>query len=279
MSAITVAKKEFEDAVRSRKLMALTVVFGLFTLGGAYLAAQFGELFAEDIGEEAQSTLDLLFALQSPAAFLVPIIALVVSHKAIVGERERGSLKFLLGLPHTRRDVVLGKVLGRSGVVAVSILIGFAVGLVGLFVFVGDASIVDYVLFTLLTILFGAVYVSFGVGISSLTRSTTRAAIAAFGLILFFWMLWPFLLQGLLFYFEGGFVVEEFPDWYVVLQSISPGNALSATLSLSNDSINELSVTDDVPLLAEPVFGFLWLGLWALVPLGLGLWRFDSTDL
>ena len=283
MSAVTVAKKEFEDAVRSRKLMALTGVFALFTLGGAYLAARLGELFGEIEGEGAESTLDLVFALQTPASFLVPIIALMVGYKAIVGERESGSLKFLLGLPHTRTDVVLGKVLGRSAVVAVSILIGFAVGLAGLVAFVGSVAIDDYLLFTLVTILFGFVYVCLGIGISSLTRSTTRAAAGAFGLIVFFWFVWSFLLQALLYYVEGTFVPERYPDWFLGLASISPdaayGSAMGAVFDESALTMASAYGIEELPLIAKPWFGFVWLALWALVPLGLGLWRFGRVDL
>ncbi|NUC74092.1 ABC transporter permease [Haloterrigena sp. SYSU A558-1] len=283
MSTVTVAKKEFEDAVRSRKLMVMTAVFALFTFGGAYLAAQLGELFAE-IGEEgAEGTLDFVFALQTPASLLVPIIALMVSYKAICGERESGSLKFLLGLPHTRTDVVFGKVLGRSAVVAASILIGFAVGLGGLVAFVGSVSIVDYLLFTLITMLFGLVYVCLGIGISSLTRSTTRAAVGAFGLIVFFWIVWSFLLQALLYYVEGTLIPEQYPGWYIGLASISPDAAYSSALGAVFDesalTMASAYGVEDLPTIAEPWFGFVLLALWALVPLGLGVWRFGRTDL
>lgn len=279
MSAIAVAKKDFRDAVRSRMLLVLTVLFGLFTVGGAYLASW----AAEVLEGGAETTLDLIIALQTPAGYLVPIIALVVSYAAIAGERESGSLKFLLGLPHSRRDVVVGKILGRTGVVGVSILVGFAVGLVGLFAFVGSVSPVDYLGFTLVTLLFGLVYVCIGVGLSSLTRSTTKAAIGAFGLIVFFWFAWSILAQLLLYAVEGQFLVQEFPDWYVTLLSLSPdaayGSALGAVLGESGLTMSGMYGGDELPLAARPWFGFVVLGLWALVPLTLGVLRFDSVDL
>ncbi|WP_293033758.1 ABC transporter permease [Natronococcus sp.] len=279
MSAIAVAKKDFRDAVRSRVLLALTALFGLFTVGGAYLASWAAEAFEGS----AETTLDLIIALQTPAGYLVPIIALVVSYGAIAGERESGSLKFLLGLPHTRRDVVVGKILGRTGVVGVSILVGFAVGLVGLFAFVGSVSFVDYVGFTLVTLLFGLVYVCIGVGLSSMTRSTTKAAIGAFGLIVFFWFVWSILVQLLLYAVEGQFFVEEFPDWYITLLSLSPdaayGSALGAVLGESGLTMSGMYDGGDLPLAARPWFGFVVLGIWALVPLVIGVLRFESIDL
>lgn len=283
MSAITVAKKDFRDAVRSRTLIVLTVVFSLFTIGGAFLASWTADLFAELEGEGAETTMDLVLALQTPASFLVPIIALVVGYAAIAGERESGSLKFLLGLPHTRRDVVLGKILGRSAVVAVSILIGFTVGLIGLFAFVGSISIVDYVLFTLVTILFGFVYVCIGVGLSSMTRSTTKAAAGAFGLVLLFWAVWGTIAQLVLFWREGSFIVEPLPDWYLSVISLPPDSAYAAALGAVLDeggfTVAGIYETESIPLLAEPWFGFVLLAIWAIVPIGLGLWRFGRADL
>ncbi|APX97624.1 ABC transporter permease [Natronorubrum daqingense] len=283
MSAITVGKKEFRDAVRSRKLALLTAVFALFTLGGAYLASWAGDLFAEVDGEGAQSTTELVLALQSPAGFLVPIIALVFSYAAIARERERGSVKFLLGQPHSRREVVAGKILGRSAVVAVSILVGFGVGFVGLVVFVGSVSIVDYLLFTLVTMLFGAVYVCIGVGISAMTRSTTTAAVGVVGLIVLFWIVWGSLAQGLLFWREGSMMVDPMPEWFVSFVSIPPDSAYSSALSVvlgeGGFAMADVYQTERVPLLAEPWFGFVLLALWALVPVAIGLWRFDRADL
>ncbi|MDG5817948.1 ABC transporter permease subunit [Natronococcus sp. A-GB7] len=280
MSAIAVAKKDFRDAVRSRTLLALTALFGLFTVSGAYLASW----AAEVLDGGAETTLDLIIALQTPAGYLVPIIALVVSYAAIAGERESGSLKFLLGLPHSRRDVVVGKILGRTGVVGVSILVGFAVGLIGLFAFVGSVLLVDYLGFTLVTLLFGLVYVCIGVGLSSMTRSTTKAAIGAFGLIVFFWFAWSILVQLLLYAVEGQFLLEEFPDWYVTLLSLSPdaayGSALGAVLGESGLTMSGMyGSTDELPLAARPWFGFVVLGVWALVPLVIGILRFESIDL
>jgi ABC-2 type transport system permease protein len=280
MSAIAVAKKDFRDAVRSRVLIALTVLFALFTGGGAFLASRLSALFGEG---GAESTIDLIIALQTPAGFLVPIIALIVGYGAIARERESGSLKFLLGLPHRRRDVVIGKVLGRTGVVAVSIVIGFSVGLAGLFAFVGAVSLVDYVVFTLVTVLFGFVYVCIGVGLSSLTRSTTRAAVGAIGVVILFWVLWGIIGQGLLYATEGTLFVESFPEWFLIYTSLPPdtayGSAIGAALGETQLTMAGVYDIDSLPLVAKPWFGFVLMACWALGPLGLGLWRFDRVDL
>jgi len=54
-------------------------------------------------------------------------MALIAAYLAIAGERESGSLKLLLGLPPSRGEVLVGKFLGRSGVVAIGLVLGFLV--------------------------------------------------------------------------------------------------------------------------------------------------------
>jgi ABC-2 type transport system permease protein len=284
MSTIAIAKKDFQDAVRSRGLIALTVIFVLFTVGGAYISTAISGL----LDGEGESTLDLIIALQSPASFLVPIIALLIGYGVVAGERESGSLKFLLGFPHSRRDVVFGKIIGRTAVVSISILIGFAAGMVAIFAFTGSISPVEYVVFTLLTVLLGFVYVCIGVGLSSMTRSTTRAAVGAFGLLALFWLLWGVITQLLLYLTTGSVFTESFPGWYVAFVSLPPGpaygSAIGAVLGesgLATASTYESQglIDGSLPIVAEPWFGFVILALWAVTPLVVGLLRFDRVDL
>lgn len=70
----------------------------------------------------------------------------MLGYRAIVGERESGSLKFLLGLPHTRRDVILGKLIGRVSTVTVAVLVGFAIVGVHLLVIAETFSVAAYAL-------------------------------------------------------------------------------------------------------------------------------------
>lgn len=280
MSVIAIAKKDFRDAMRSRVLIALIVLFALFTVGGAYISTQIAGL----LGDAGDQPLDILFALQTPASFLIPIIGLMVGYKAIAGERETGSLKFLLGLPHSRRDVVLGKVLGRTGVVTVAIVIGFAVGIVAIFGFTGSVSLVEYLAFTLVTILLGLTFVSIAVGISAATGSTTRAAVGIVSLIGLFWLLWGFIGQLLLYLITGSIVLEPpVPDWYLLYTVIPPGGGygLAADAVLPTDGQFGVGMLagDDVPFFAEPWFGFVILAVWIIVPLALGYWRFSQVDL
>ncbi|PSP79272.1 hypothetical protein BRC88_09175 [Halobacteriales archaeon QS_4_69_225] len=118
MSVLAVAEKDFRDAVRSRLMIVVAVMFVALTGGGVLLATTAG-------GEASLGILGAIGALRSGTAIFVPIIALGIAYRAIAGEQASGSLKLLLSLPNSRLDVVLGKFLGRAAVVTVAIVIGF----------------------------------------------------------------------------------------------------------------------------------------------------------
>ena len=283
MSFVAVAKKDFKDSVRSRWLWVLTVLFVLFTAGIAYA---FSILQGGGANEEL-TTLGLLFFLQSPAALLVPIIALVISYKAIVGERESGSIRLLLSLPHTRRDMVLGKIIGRSLSIGLAVITGFAVALLVILWRYAEFDAVAYLLFVAITLLFALTYIAVGIGMSSLVSSGSRALAAAVG----FWVLFEFLWGAIgfvLYWVTNGFSLEGlnegFPDWIQFVQSIAPGTAYSNSVValLPEDPTANLgggAASTDPPIYLENEVGILILLAWLVVLPTLGYLRFRGTDL
>ena len=64
---------------------------------------------------------------QVAGTVLLPLGVLLLSYQSIVGERTSGSVKFVLGLPLTRTDVLLGKIVGRTAGIAGPVSIAFLV--------------------------------------------------------------------------------------------------------------------------------------------------------
>src|SRR5699024_6961636 len=119
MSLVAVTKKEFLDSIRSYTLLGLIVLS--VVLSGFWSAIQ----WIPEMSQPVNGNLDMLALLNSmrqPALYLIPMIGIVVGYKAIAGERDSGSIKLLLALPNTRREVFLGKVIGQTAVVSVAIL-------------------------------------------------------------------------------------------------------------------------------------------------------------
>lgn len=289
MSTTTVAWKDFEDAVRSRTLIGLSVVFVLFAVGATYL-------FAEFLGFAAAPNLPpaigLIVSLLAPIVVFVPLIGVMTGYKSVVGERETGSVKLLLALPHTRRDVVFGKLLGRVAVLAVAIVAGFAAAGGMAFVLYDSFPFVEFVAFTLVTVLLGVVYLAFAIGLSASTGSGSVALWGSLGFFILFQFLWQFVAQLLAYVVNGfsnpqGFAFglgyfppNAAPDWYRLVQTLSPGNAYrSAVGSFLPQSAGPATQANAVPYFLEDWFGFVVLAIWVVVPLVLGYLRFEKTDL
>lgn len=272
MSWLVIGKKDFYDASQSRLLWALTALFVLL-VGG--IAFAFTSILTSD---GTATTLGFIVFLQSVAAIFISITALLVAYKAIAGERESGTIGFLLGLPVTRRDVVLGKLVGRGAVLTVSLLVGFAVAAIVLVALGGSLDIVQYLLFTALTVLYGVTFVSVGVSLSSITAESSRAAAAAIG----FWVFDQFWSTAMLIILivANGFAFPDppFPDWYHALAGLGPSAAYgnAAGYFLPPEFANQ--VQSQIGGLPE-WYGLVLLVIWLVLPLAIGVIRFDQLDL
>ena len=120
---------------------------------------------------------------------LLPIGALLLSYQSLLGERTTGSIKFLLGLPLTRTQILFGKIAGRfvgvgtAIVAATLVLAGIGLlehGTFGLLPFLGTL---------VATLLLASAMVVLGVFISTVTRRTVTAATGVFAylLVTLFW--------------------------------------------------------------------------------------------
>lgn len=295
MSTLTVAGKDFRDAVRSRALIALVVLFGIFAVGGTYFYAEIVQL---NDTMNIPPALNLLISLSLPVTIFVPLIGVIIGYKSIVGERMSGSVKLLLSLPHTRRDVVLGKTIGRILVLAVAIIIGFIAAGVAAFVFYESFPATEYALFTLVTILLGIVYLIFSVSLSASTGSGSVALWGALGFFVVFQFLWGLLVNLFVFAINGLNAPKNFsvllgysartssPEWYRLLLGLSPSGAYNDILKTflpEPESIapqaNAAAQTGPIPFFLENWFGLVILAIWLVVPLVLGYLKFKKSDL
>jgi ABC-2 type transport system permease protein len=188
VTAIDIARKDVADAARSRALWVSTVIFlGFIALTQAIVIT---------VVENPDSELAARF-LEGPATEVVlPIFGLLIGYQAIVDERETGNVTFLLGLPHSRADIILGKFVGRVAVISVAVLGGFAAA-VGLIVAtVGVPPVVPVVEYLLFVILSAAAVVSIAIGISAVVSTRTGAISVVIGGYLLGTVLWSYVVDG-----------------------------------------------------------------------------------
>jgi len=192
-----VARKDFQDAIRSYWLWGLSALFVVvLALVPALIIVDLIQIGEPGGGSELTTNQVFLPLLQETMTVLVPIIAIVVAYRAVAGERDSGTLKLLLSLPHSRLDVVVGKVVGRSSVVVAPILAGFAVAAILFLATPIGLDLGNYLLLGALTAVLGVVFVAIAVGISAAARTARRAMIGTVGIYVLFGLLWNQLTQG-----------------------------------------------------------------------------------
>lgn len=194
-----VAKKEFKDTIRSRGLWVLTLLFVTVFLvpiiGALFFASQFGLDQIPALQQTGMRVIISRFYLELVST-VFPLLAIFVGAAAITKERTSGSLKILLSLPFSRRDVIKGKVVGRCAVVAVPFVIGAALTAVAVVASKLTFKPEQYVLFMAFSLVLSLVMVAIAVAISGATRTTLRSVIANLTVYVYITFFWNALANG-----------------------------------------------------------------------------------
>lgn len=262
----TIAAKEFRDRMRNRWVLAIALVFTVFSLVIAYFGgAQQGTVGFRSIEFTIASLVSLVI-------YLIPLIALLLGFDAIVGERERGSLDLLLSLPITRLELLLGKYLGLAAALTLSTVVGF--GLVALLLsrHMSAPALYHYVGFMVSSVLLGLAFLSLAVLLSVLARDRTRASGLAIATWFFFVLVFDLLLLGLLVTTGGQFAGDAFA-WLLLW---NPADVFRILNVFSLEDVRTLyGLASVVPAsLGNPfAMGAVMLA-WIVVPLALANWRF-----
>ncbi len=258
MSILLVAKKDFQDAIRSLTLVA---VVGAFT---AFLA--FKTYFEFTMTPMTTTTASDLY---QSSANAVAVIGTLLGYKSIVGERESGSLKFLLGMPHTRRDVVLGKFIGRAAVVVVTVIVGFVVVSAHYAVLADSPSLTAYAVLVGKLLVPGVVFVAIALAFSAANRSAMVATWGAIVLAIVFAFAWDTVLNMI----ESLMLPPDaaIPNWFHLVTRLNP--------KFFYIDANTLELGNSAPFYLEPWFGGVIVAGWLLIPLGLAYLLFERSDL
>ncbi|MCC7163682.1 MAG: ABC transporter permease subunit [Anaerolineae bacterium] len=167
----TIARRELREALRNKWLWFYALGFGVLAFGLAQAGmSAAGYAGLGGFGRTAASLINSLL-------LFVPLIGITVGAGVIAGERERGTLLYLLAQPVNRAEVFFGKALGAALAVIAALALGFGIAGLGLANQGGDpASFLALVGFAVLLAL-----ASLGIGfiISALTHKAATASGAA----------------------------------------------------------------------------------------------------
>lgn len=243
---------ELLERTRDRWVLIVTALFVLLASG----ISLYGRSAAEAQGAVTAPSIVTL------ATFLVPLVALVLGHDAIVGERERNTLGLLLSLPVRRSEVLLAKYLGR--VLALCLAVGLGLGTAALVLQAGHRQALLALVPS--TLLLGAAFLSVGVAISALTRH--RATAASLAVVLWFLLVFFYdlgILAALV--ATDGALGQDVVAWLVTL---NPAGLYRSGLLIDlvgAEALSQMGLTVALP--SAGLKAALWTG-WIAGPLLLG---------
>ena len=194
-AVLLICGKEIREGIRNRWVVAATLLLASLALTLAFL----GAAPAGRVGAGALEV--VVVSLSSLSVFLLPLIALLLSHDAVVGEVERGTLLLLLTYPLARWQVLLGKFLGQVAILALATLLGYGAAALALLLAGAPIAPEGWWAFAYMlgsSVLLGAAFVALGILASVLVRDRGTAAGVAVGLWLLLVLLWDMGLLGLL---------------------------------------------------------------------------------
>lgn len=177
----TIAQRELREALRNKWLAFYALGFAAlaFALSGASQASA-GYTGLGGFGRTAASLINALL-------LFVPLLGLSVGANALAGDRERGTLLYLLSQPVNRAEVFFGKALGAALAMAAALGAGFGLAALAL-ALNGTGEALAFLALAGYTLLLALAALGLGFVISAFSRKSATALGAA----LIAWLVWVF---------------------------------------------------------------------------------------
>jgi len=165
---LTIARRELREALRNRWLVFYALAFA----GLAFALSLAGQASAgySGLGGFGRTAASLVNAI----LLFVPLLGLSVGAGSLAGDRERGTLMYLLAQPVNRADVFFGKALGAALAMVVSLGLGFGLAALGLAT-AGDGNPAGYLALAGNTLLLALIALGLGFVISALSKRVATA--------------------------------------------------------------------------------------------------------
>lgn len=267
-----IAGQEIRIGLRNRWILATTLLLAALALSLTLVGS------APTGTVDAGSLAVVVVSLSSLTIFLLPLIALLLSFDAVVGEQERGSLVLLLAYPVARWEVLLGKFLGQVVILAFATVVGYGCALVVLLLRdgLGGSGWPAFAAMVGSSVLLGAAFLALGGLASVVVRERATAAGIAVAIWLVFVLLYDTALLGLLVVDQGRFVGPTTLDALLLLNPADVYRLLNLTGS------EEVSVYAGMAGPGEsglsPAALLAALAAWIAVPLGVAIAIFSRRQ-
>jgi len=252
------------------------------TLLLAALALTLTFLGSAPTGSVGVRALDVVIvSLSSLTIFLIPLVALLISHDAIVGEMERGTMLLLLSYPVGRRQVLFGKFLGHLTILAFATVLGYGAAALALALAgepIDAESLRAFGGMVGSSILLGAVFIALGYLASALVRERATAAGLAIGVWLLLVVIFDMALLGMLVLDQGKVISAEVLNGLLLLNPTDVYRVLNLSGASNVSSFAGMSGLADAVALG-PVILIAALVIWTCVPLALAALVFERREM
>lgn len=176
-----ITQKELRDARRNRWFLLYALAFAGLSLALAWMTLSgVGSRGLAGYGRTSASLINLIL-------LIVPLMGLTLGALSLAGEREKGTLLYLMAQPITQMELLLGKFIGLALALMAAITMGFGLTAV-LIAFSGGADSSTYLTLLALACLLAVASLSVGYLISA----TVQRGATAVGLALFVWLILVF---------------------------------------------------------------------------------------
>lgn len=273
MSWLAIVRRDLRSAVQLRSTRWLLYLLVAVFVLGAYV-------FPLSEGPPPVAMSDFPGYMTGAVALYLPLVAVVLGHKAVVGERESGELALTLSLPHTRRDVVVAKLCSRGGLLVAGMLAGLLLGALLVVYPYGTIEPLTYLGYVVVTLVFGLVFLNLAVAVSAVTRSERLATVLALGLFALFVVLWDLVREAAAIALEAiGLTAGPLPDWAMFVLGAEPVSVYERVVDAFWGGVSAPGLDAGSPWYLGGWIALVLLLSWAVLPLGLGYYRFRRADL
>ncbi|HEX2727463.1 MAG TPA: ABC transporter permease subunit [Beijerinckiaceae bacterium] len=272
---LVVARKEVREALRNRWVLATTLLLMALALTLTFL----GSVPTGNVGVRALDV--VIVSLSSLTIFLLPLIALLISHDAIVGEMERGTMLLLLSYPVARWQVLLGKFAGHVAILAFSTLLGYGAAAGALAAAGAGIDAESWTAFAAMvgsSVLLGAAFIAVGYLVSALVRDRGTAGGIAIGIWLVFVLIYDMALLGLLVVDQGQTVSAGALDALLLLNPTDAYRLFNLAGFANVSSFSGMAGVAGSSSLTPPAL-LAALATWTLAPLALAALAFSRREL
>lgn len=177
------ARRELRDALSSRWFLLDTIAFAVLAVAVSFVSL--AGTGAHGFAGFSRTTAGLLNLIM----LVAPLMAILAGAGSIAGERERGTLLYLLAQPVSRVEVLLGKFVGLSVALCACLCIGFGLSAATLAWRVGGVGAMSFLTLALMTCGLTVTMLAVGMLISVFARKSSVGA----GVGLFVWLTLVFL--------------------------------------------------------------------------------------